>query len=79
MSFKSTWTTFNIFLWSSQAQDSSGWRAKYRQALLIATQDKLPNRPGPSFERDTYARRQKSTPIQKAKTQNPRTQTRLLK
>ena len=25
MSFKSTWTTFNIFLWSSQAQDSSDW------------------------------------------------------
>ena len=28
MSFKSNWTTFNIVLWSSQAKDSSGWRAK---------------------------------------------------
>ena len=67
MSFKSTWTTFNIFRWSSQAKDASGWRAKYRPALLIATQDKLPNRPGRSFEREAYARRPKSTQFKKRK------------
>lgn len=71
MSFKSTWTTFHIFLWSSQAKDSSGWRAKYRQALLIATQDKLPNRPGRSFEREAYARRPKSTQFKKRKPKIP--------
>lgn len=71
MSFKSTWTTFNIFLWSSQAKDSSGWRAKYRQALLMATQDKLPNRPGRSFAREVYARRPKSTQFKKRKPKNP--------
>ena len=71
MSFKSTWTTFHIFLWSSQAKDSSGWRAKYRQALLIATQDKLPNRPGRSFEREVYARRPKSNQFKKRRPKNP--------
>ncbi len=74
MSFKRTWTTFNIFLWSSQARDSSGWRAKYRQALLMATQDKLPNRPGRSFVREAYARRPKSNQFQKRrpKTHEPK-------
>lgn len=71
MSFKSTWTTFNIFLWSSQAKDSSGWRAKYRQALRIATQDKLPNRPGRSFEREAYARRPKSNQFKKRQPKTP--------
>lgn len=71
LSFKRTWTTFNIFLWSSQAKDSSGWRAKYRQALIIATQDKLPNRPGRSFEREVYARRPKSTQFKKRRPKNP--------
>lgn len=64
MSFKRTWTTFNIFLWSSQAKDASGWRAKYRQALLMATPDKLPNRPGRSFVREVYAQRPKSNQFQ---------------
>ena len=72
MSFKSTWTTFNIFLWSSQAKDSSGWRAKYRQALQMATQDKLPNRPGRSFEREAYARRPKSNQFRKRKPKSPK-------
>lgn len=71
MSFKRTWTTFNIFLWSSQARDSSGWRAKYRQALLMATQDKLPNRPGRSFQREAYARRPKSNQFRKRKPKTP--------
>lgn len=71
MSFKSTWTTFHIFLWSSQAKDSSGWRAKYRQALLIATQDKLPNRPGRSFDREAYPRRPKSNQFKKRTPKTP--------
>ncbi|MCX7417989.1 MAG: IS4 family transposase, partial [Planctomycetia bacterium] len=71
MSFKRTWTTFHIFLWSSQAKDASGWRAKYRQALLMATQDKLPNRPGRSFAREVYARRPKSNQFQKRRPKNP--------
>ena len=71
MSFKSTWTTSHILLWSSQAKDSSGWRTQYRQALLIVTQDKLPNRPGRSFEQEAYTRRPKSTQFQKRKSKIP--------
>ena len=71
MSFKRTWTTFNIFLWSSSASDAPRWRDKYRQALLIATPDKLPNRPGRSFERETYPRRPKSNQFKKRKPKKP--------
>ena len=73
LSFKRTWTTFHIFLWSSSATptDAAGWRAKYRQALTIATHDKLPNRPGRSFERETYPRRPKSNHFKKRRPKNP--------
>ncbi len=67
MSFKRTWTTFNIFLWSSSAHDAPQWRAKFRKALTIASHDKLPNRPGRSFERETYPRRPKSNQFKKRK------------
>lgn len=53
MSFKSTWTTFHIFLWSSQAQDSSGWRAKYRQALLIVPAARSSEKPTPDDQNPT--------------------------
>jgi hypothetical protein len=70
LSFKGVWTTFNIFLWSSSATDAPRWRAKYIQALTIATQDKLPNRPGRSFERETYPRRPKSNQFKKRRPKN---------
>ena len=72
LSFKRTWTTFNIFLWSTSAapSDAPGWRAKYRDALKMATQDKLPNRPGRSFERETYPRRPKSNQFKKRRPKN---------
>jgi len=52
-------------------QSSSGWQAKYRQALLMATQDKLPNRPGRSFTREAYTRRPKSNQSQKRTPKHP--------
>ncbi|MCX7417946.1 MAG: transposase [Planctomycetia bacterium] len=67
MSFKRTWTTFNIFLWSSSAHDAPQWRAQFRKALTIASHDKLPNRPGRSFGRETYPRRPKSNQFKKRK------------
>ena len=70
LSFKRTWTTFHIFLWSSSATDAPQWRAQYRKALTIATQDKLPNRPGRSFERETYPRRPKSNQFKKRRPKN---------
>ena len=73
MSFKQTWTTFNIFLWSPSAMpsDAPRWRVKYRDALKQATQDKLPNRPGRSFERETYPRRPKSNHFKKRRPNHP--------
>ena len=72
MSFKRTWTTFNVFLWSSSATttDAPHWRLKYRHALQIATHDQLPNRPGRSFERETYPRRPKSNQFKKRRPKN---------
>lgn len=73
MSFKKTWTTFNIFLGSSSASltDAPRWRANYRQALTIAAHDKLPNRPGRSCDRETYPRPPKSNHFKKRRPKNP--------
>ncbi|QDU52261.1 transposase [Gimesia panareensis] len=60
MSFKKTWTTFQIFLMSSMYTTAAEWRARYRFALGIAMQDKLPNRPGRKYPREAYRRRPKS-------------------
>ena len=67
MSFKRTWTTFNQFLLSAMFTDAAQWRDKYRTALSYATLDKLPNRPGRSFERETYPKRPKSNQFKKRK------------
>lgn len=65
LSFKKTWTTFNIFLWSSHQTDAASWHAQYRKALGYAMSDKLPHRPGRSFPREAYPRRHKSTHFKK--------------
>ncbi len=65
MSFKKTWTTFQIFLMSSMYTTAADWRARYRRALEIAMQDKLPNRPGRKYPREAYRRRPKSTHFKK--------------
>lgn len=67
MSFKRTWTTFRTLLWSKMFTDPAGWRNQYRFALGYAMQDKLPNRPGRSFEREAYHRRHKSISFKKRK------------
>lgn len=67
LSFKRTWTTFNIFLWSSQQSDAPRWREQFHTALGYAMQDKLPHRPGRSFPRETYPRRHKSAQFKKRK------------
>ena len=67
MSFKRIWTTFRTFLLSAMHTDAAAWRAEYRQALRIAMQDKLPNRPGRTYDREAYARRSKSSQFKKRK------------
>jgi hypothetical protein len=73
MSFKRIWTTFNQFLLQSMYTEPGEWREKYRFALSYATLDKLPNRPGRRFERETYAKRPKSNQFKKRKpiSENP--------
>lgn len=67
MSFKRTWTTFRQFLLTKMYTDAESWREQYHTALRIAMQDKLPNRPNRSYERETYQRRPKSAQFKKRK------------
>ena len=70
----------NIFLWSSSATptDALRWRVNYRDALKMATQDILPNRPGRSFEREACHDDQSPT-NSKTKTKNVGSRTRFVK
>jgi len=67
LSFKRVWTTFGTFLLSAMFTDAEAWRERYRLALHYAMQDKLPNRPGRSYEREVYSRRPKSAQHKKRK------------
>ena len=71
MSFKRTWTTFCTFLLGQMFTDAANWRAAYEQALKYAMQDKLPNRPGRTFEREAYPRAPKSNQFKKRKKREP--------
>lgn len=69
LSFKRVWTTFTIFLLRKPATDDfNEWDARYTEALRIAQNDKLPNRPGRQFPRAAYPRRPKTTHFKKRKT-----------
>lgn len=77
LSFKRVWTTFRTFLLSAMYTDPDRWRTKYQQALRYAMQDKLPNRPNRSYEREAYSKRPKSAQFKKRSPAND-TQTRNL-
>jgi len=68
LSFKRVWTTFTIFLLQKPATaNSADWEARYLEALRIAQQDKLPNRPGRQYPRSAYPQRPKTTHFKKRK------------
>jgi hypothetical protein len=71
MSFKRTWTTFRTFLLPATFTTAAAWREEYRKALGYAMKDKLPNRPGRKYPRETYPRRPKSNSFQKRTTKPP--------
>jgi hypothetical protein len=76
LSFKRVWTTFNTFLLKAMFTDAEAWRERFRLALDYAMQDKLPNRPGRSYEREVYSRRPKSAQHKKRKRKtNPTVET----
>ena len=67
LSFKRTWTTFRTFLWSKIYTDAAGCLSQYSKALKVAMKDKLPNRPGRTYDREAYQKRHKSANFQKRK------------
>jgi len=67
MSFKRVWTTYRQFLLPKMYTDAASWREQYGVALSYAMLDKLPNRPGRSFDREAYPRRPKSNQFKKRK------------
>jgi hypothetical protein len=67
MSFKRVWTTYRQFLLPKMSTDAASWREQYGVALGYAMLDKLPNRPGRSFDREVYPRRPKSNQFKKRK------------
>jgi len=77
LSFKRNWTTFRTFLWSKSFTEPAAWRDQYRKALGYAMQDKIPNRPDRSFEREAYHKRHKSAAFKKRKPtdSNPKPET----
>ena len=70
LSFKEVWNTFQSFLLNQPPCSEPEWQARYRDALQIASKDKLPNRPGRSYKRRAHPRRQKSTKFMKSETKN---------
>lgn len=65
LSFTKVWTTYRQFLLSRFCKTPEEWRERFDDALRIAMTDKLPNRPGRSFERETYPRRTKANQFKK--------------
>lgn len=65
LSFTKVWNTYRQFLLSRFCKTPAEWRERFDDALQIAMTDKLPNRPGRSFERETYPRRTKANQFKK--------------
>lgn len=65
LSFTGVWMTFREFLLNSFHTQPAEWREAFATALRYAMRDKLPNRPGRSYERATYSRRPKGTHFKK--------------
>lgn len=61
LSFSGVWSVVRIILLSPNHWTSEQWRSKFQQALNIAKQKILPNRPNRSYERKALPRRNKST------------------
>lgn len=65
LSFKRVWTTFQTVLLQHMHTEPASWRAAYVRALKWAMKDKLPNRPGRSYEREAYRKRPKNLDFKK--------------
>jgi len=65
LSFTGVWNTFESFLLHQPPCSAVEWVKRYEGALKVASRDKLPNRPGRSYERKAHSRRAKSTKFMK--------------
>lgn len=72
LSFTGVWNTFESFLLHQPPCDAAKWAERYEGALKIASQDKLPNRPGRSYPRKAHPRRPKSTKFMKKQNSQPK-------
>lgn len=70
LSFKRVLTTFKTFLLTKLFSTAATWRHAFQRALHYAKKDKLPNRPGRSYEREAYHQRPKSSQFKKRKPKN---------
>jgi hypothetical protein len=68
LSFTQVWNTMQSCLLHQSAADASTWKQRYEQAILWASKDKLPQRPGRSFPRQAHPQRSKSTKFMRKKT-----------
>jgi hypothetical protein len=69
LSFSGCWYTMQSCLLHQSGCDASTWQQRYADAILMASTDKLPNRPGRSFPRRAHPKRPKSTKFMKKQTQ----------
>jgi hypothetical protein len=75
LSFTGVWNTMQSYLLHQSRCDASTWQERYAMALLVASKDKLPDRPGRSHPRRAHPKRPKSTKFMKlqSKKQDPET------
>ncbi len=65
LSFTGVWSTFRQLVLSHRFSEPVQWLEQYKFALGHAMKDKLPNRPGRSYPRETYPRRPKGSQFPK--------------
>lgn len=68
LSFSGVWSAVRIFLLAPQQWSAQKWRSQFELALRVASQHKLPHRPGRSYPRQALAKRNKSTSGQRTPT-----------
>ncbi len=72
LSFTGVWSVYRHMLQGIEVSDPGQWAERLDRAIRYAAQQKLPKRPGRSYQREAYTRRAKSTHFQKrAKPEKP--------
>jgi hypothetical protein len=73
LSFTGVWTVYRHHLQARLFKDADQWKEQFDVALQRAAKQKLPNRPGRSFPRETYTRAPKSSHgKRRSRLQNPK-------